>query len=201
VSSRPPAAGVSRRGVSLQRRTGIAAVLAGVLVFAGQAGELVFGSPSDAVVGVYVALAAGGIVALGVAFWGFRTLLRELRSGRIGSWLGLAGGALLAAFAVQAAIEVARTGDVPDNFLLFGLGFLLLFAAHILLAFALRRLPLGVGWMLSPLAAAGVVLALVTEADPFHDIGLFVFEGAWVALGVLLLRGGGSEGRRPRQGP
>lgn len=106
MSCRAPAAGVSPRRASLQRRTGIAAILAGALVFAGQAGELVFGSPSD-VVGVYVALAAGGIVALGVALWGFRTLLRG-RSGRIGSWLGLVGAALLGAFAVQAAIEVAR---------------------------------------------------------------------------------------------
>jgi hypothetical protein len=25
-------------------------------------------------------------------------------------------------------------------------------------------------------------------ADPIHDIGLFLFEAAWVALGVALLR-------------
>jgi hypothetical protein len=89
---------------------------------------------------------------------------------------------------VQAAVEVARTGDVPENFLLFGLGFLLLFAAHVLLAFPLRRVPIGLGWLLSPVAAAGVVVALAFDVDPVHDIGLFVFEASWVALGVLLLR-------------
>jgi uncharacterized membrane protein len=172
---------------TLLRRTGAAAVLAGALIFAGQAGELAFGSPSDAVVAVYVALAGVGIVALAVAFWGFRRLLAASRAARIAVWIGLAGAALLALFAIQAAIEVARTGDVPDNFVLFGLGFLLLVVAHLVLALPLRRI---VGWssLLSVVAALGAVVALAVEADPIHDIGLFVFEGAWVALGVLLLR-------------
>jgi len=26
------------------------------------------------------------------------------------------------------------------------------------------------------------------DVDPIHDIGLFVFEGAWVALGIALIR-------------
>lgn len=43
-------------------------------------------------------------------------------------------------------------------------------------------------WSLA-VAVAGVVLAVVTEADPWHDLGLFVFEGAWIALGITLLRG------------
>ena len=169
-------------------RTGVAAILAGALIFAGHVGELVFGSRSDVVIAVYVALAGGGILALGVAFWGFRELLGGSRLGRIAAWTGIVGAALLAAFAVHASIEVARTGDVPENFLLFALGFLLLFLAHILLAFPLRRLPIGIGWLLSPLAALGVIVALATDADPIHDIGLVVFEAAWVALGVLLLR-------------
>jgi hypothetical protein len=174
--------------VEVRRRTGVAAILAGLLIFAGQGGELALGSPSDAVVAVFVALAAGGILALGVAFWGLRTLLSQTRSGRVAAWLGLLGAVALGAFAVQAAVEVARTGDVPENFLLFGLGFLLLFAAHVLLAFPLRRVPIGLGWLLSPVAAAGVVVALAFDVDPVHDIGLFVFEASWVALGVLLLR-------------
>lgn len=169
-------------------RTGVAAVVAGGLIFAGQAGELALGSDSDALVAVFVALAAAGIVALGVAFWGFRALLRAWRTGRIAAWLGLLGATALAAFAVQAAVAVARTGEVPDNFVLFALGFLLLFAAHLVLAVPLRRLPLAFGWILSPLAAAGVIVALALDVDPVHDIGLFVFEGAWVLLGVLLLR-------------
>jgi hypothetical protein len=176
------------RPVSTLRRTGVAAILTGLLIFAGQAGELVLGSPSDVVDAVFVALVAAGIVALGVVFWGLRTLLQGSRAGRIAAWLGLVGAALLAAFAVQAAIEVARSGEVPENFILFGLGFLLLFVAHLVLALPLRQLGIGRGWVLSPVAAAGVVVALVFDVDPVHDIGLFVFEAAWVGLGVLLLR-------------
>ncbi len=57
-----------------------------------------------------------------------------------------------------------------------------------LLAFPLRRLPVGIGWLLSPLATAGVVVALAFDLDPVHDIGLVVFEAARIALGALLLR-------------
>jgi hypothetical protein len=51
--------------MAARRRTGVAAILAGALVFAGQGGELVFGSPWDAVDAVFVALWAGGVDALG----------------------------------------------------------------------------------------------------------------------------------------
>jgi hypothetical protein len=36
--------------------------------------------------------------------------------------------------------------------------------------------------------AAGILVAITLDVDPIHDIDLFVFEGAWVALGVALLR-------------
>ena len=42
--------------------------------------------------------------------------------------------------------------------------------------------------MLPLIGAAGILVA-ITVTDGIHDIGLFVFEGAWVALGVALLRG------------
>ena len=45
--------------------TAVAAILAGLLIFAGQAGELVFGSRSDLVGVVYVLLVGGGVAALG----------------------------------------------------------------------------------------------------------------------------------------
>jgi hypothetical protein len=35
--------------------------------------------------------------------------------------------------------------------------------------------------------AAGIVVAITVE-DGVHDVGLFVFEGAWVGLGFALLR-------------
>jgi hypothetical protein len=48
-------------------RTGVAAILAGALIFAGQGGQLVFGDDvSDA---VYASFGAGGFVALAVALW------------------------------------------------------------------------------------------------------------------------------------
>jgi hypothetical protein len=55
-------------------RTAVAAILAGVVYFAGPAGELAFqlGDGGDA---VFVAFGVGGIVALGIAFWGLREIL------------------------------------------------------------------------------------------------------------------------------
>jgi hypothetical protein len=69
---------------------------------------------------------------------------------------------------------------------LFGIGFLLLFVGHLLIAAGLRD-TLGRTWVLSLVGAAGILIAITVE-DGVHDIGLFVFEGAWVALGVALLR-------------
>jgi hypothetical protein len=178
--------------VSPLRRTGVAAILAGALIFAGQGGELIFGSPSDLVDAVFVVLWACGVVALGLAFAGMRTLLRGSRAGQIAAWLGIAGSALLAAFAVQVMVEVARTGEVPETFVLFAFGFLLLFLAHVIVVSPLRRLPVGGVWVLLLVALVGGIVATV-EIDPagrvpsIHDLGLFLFEGAWVALGVVLL--------------
>ena len=42
--------------------------------------------------------------------------------------------------------------------------------------------------MLPWLGAGGILVAITLDIDPIHDIGLFVFEGAWIALGVTLLR-------------
>jgi hypothetical protein len=53
--------------------------------------------------------------------------------------------------------------------------------------------------MLPLVGAAGILVAITLDVDPIHDIGLFVFEGAWVALGVALLRAERRTlGRRPR---
>lgn len=162
-------------------RTGVAAILAGVLIFAGQAGELVFG---DAVGPLWVALGVLGIAALVVAIWGLGSVVTT-RTGRIGWRVCVAGVVLLGLFAVQAVITVAVTGDIPGNFILFGLGFLLLFVGHLLIATGLRD-ALGRAWILPLVGAAGILVAITVE-DGVHDIGLFVFEGAWVALGIALL--------------
>jgi hypothetical protein len=167
--------------------TALAAILVGVLIFAGQAGELVFGSPSDQVTVVYVLLYGGGVVALGVALWGLRALAGSTRRGRVGVWLALSGVAVLGLFIIQVMVQVVRTGHPPENFLLFALGFVLAVFGHLLFAADLRA-PLGNAWVMPLIAAAGAIVALTVEADPYHDIGLFVFEGAWVALGVALMR-------------
>ena len=163
-------------------RTGAAAILAGVLIFAGQAGELAFG---NAVGPLWVTLGVLGIAALVVAIWGFGGLVTT-KTGRIGWRVCVAGVVLLGLFALQAGITVAVTGDIPGNFILFGLGFLLLFVGHILIATGLRD-ALGRAWILPLVGAAGILVAITVE-DGVHDISLFVFEGAWVALGIALLR-------------
>ena len=49
-----------------RRRTGVAAVMAGLFIFAGQGGQLVFGSPSRLVDVLFVVLGGTGLIALGV---------------------------------------------------------------------------------------------------------------------------------------
>jgi hypothetical protein len=164
-------------------RTGVAAILAGRLYFAGQAGQLAF---ANALNPLWVALVALGIAAFVVAIWGLGAFVRT-GTGRIGWRICVAGIALLGLFAMQAAITLALTGDIPGNFILFGLGFLLLFVGQVLTATGLRE-ALGHAWILPLIGAAGILVAITLDVDPIHDLGLFVFEGAWVALGVALLR-------------
>jgi hypothetical protein len=163
--------------------TGVSAILAGLLYFAGQAAELAFG---NALTPLWVALGVLGIAAFVVAIWGLGRLV-STRTGRIGWRVCIAGVVLLGLFAVQAVITVALTGDIPGNFILFGLGFLLLFVGQVLIATGLRD-ALGRAWILPLVGAAGIIVAITLNIDPIHDIGLFVFEGAWVALGIALLR-------------
>jgi hypothetical protein len=170
----------------ISRRTGIAAMVAGLSFFAGQGGALVVGSPSDTLDAVFAALIGVGLVAFGVALWGLRASLSEPRRARIGVRTALVGAALLALFAVQAVVEVLRTGDMPENFALFGLGFLLAIVGQLLFASALRPV-VGTAWLLPIVGALGTIVALAIAVDPIHDIGLFVFEGAWVLLGATML--------------
>ncbi|MGH2995792.1 MAG: hypothetical protein ACRDM9_05710 [Gaiellaceae bacterium] len=170
-------------------RTAVAAILAGALYFAGQAGELAFSSTDDG----DAAFGAAGIVALGVAFWGLREIVSGTRRGRVGIRLALAGFAMLALFAIQLIVEQIRTGDIPDNFILFAFGFLLVTVGQLLFARDLKP-TIGRAWALPLVALTGLVVALTLTADPIHDIGLFVFEAAWIVLGVALLR---AERRQP----
>lgn len=176
-------------------RTGVAAILAGTLLFAGQGGELVFGSPSDFADAVFVLLVAAGFVALTVALWGLRKLVSRTRLGRTGIRIALVGVGFLLLFGVQIVVELIRTRDVPDNFVLFLVGFLLILVGQLLFARSLRP-ELGPAWLLPIVAVAGLVMALFLNSVGLHDIGLFVFEGAWIALGVALIRSAGREAER-----
>lgn len=170
------------------RRMGAAAIAAGILFFLGQGGELVFGDDSRVVYAVLVILLAAAILAFAVAFWTMRRVLSTSRAGRVGALLGFGGALFLVAFAVQLGISVVDTGEVPNNFILFAIGFLLIFVAHLVVARPLRAV-LGGAWWLSPVAAVTLLLALVVnEIFIWHDLALFAFEGCWVAIGWLTLR-------------
>jgi hypothetical protein len=171
-------------------RTGTAAIVAGALLFAGQGGELVFDSAEPVWAGIGIA----GFVALVVAVWGLRDLVGATRPGRIGIRLSLVGVAFLGLFAVHVAVELIRTGDIPGNFILFLIGFLFLLVGQLLFARDLRPV-LGRAWILPIVGVAGLVMALFLDPVGLHDIGLCVFEAAWVALGVAALRAA------PRRGP
>jgi hypothetical protein len=191
----------------VSKGTGIAAIVAGLGYFAGQAGELVFGSPSKEVGVLFVVLGGIGLVALGAALWGLRGVLTHPGRVRVGLRLALIGAVLLGLFAVQTVVQVVRTGHVPAVFALFGLGMLLAIVGQLLFASGLRPV-VGVAWPLPIVGALGAVIALSTDVyltiGPWllpstHDIGLFVFEAAWVALGVALLAGRPSLRRGPGQ--
>jgi hypothetical protein len=193
----------------ISTRTGIAAIVAGLGYFTGQAGELVFGSPSHTIDVVFVVLGGIGLIALGVALWGLRGLLAQPRRVRIGLRIALAGALLLGLFTVQAVLAVVRTGHVPETFALFGLGLLLVIIGQLLFASGLRPV-IGAAWPLPILGALGAIVALTTDAyltagswslPSTHDIGLFVFEAAWVALGTTMLAQRGSMRPPTRRGP
>lgn len=172
---------------SAQRRMGLAAVVAGVGFFLGQGGELVFGDDSRPVYAVLVGFLAIAIVSFGVAFWNMAKVLTS-RAGRTGARIGLVGDVFLLAFAVQLAVSAVTTGDVPENFALFALGFLLIFVAHLVVARPLAAV-VGDAWWLSLLAGFALLAALVVnEVFIWHDLALFVFEACWVAIGALAIR-------------
>jgi hypothetical protein len=166
-------------------RTGLAAILAGALYFVGQTGQLVFGD--DVPDAVSVAFGIAAFVALAVALWGLREVVAGTRLGRIGIRLALGGIGLLGLFAMQLVVELIRTGEVPQNFVLFAIGLLFVLVGQLLFARDLQP-SLGRGWLLPMVAVLGLVLALFLDPVGLHDIGLFIFEGAWVALGVAILR-------------
>lgn len=183
------------------RRAGVSAVLAGTLMFSGVAGALVFSvqHPDGAVTNsalfaVFVATFPIGAAFLIRALLGLQALHqasgeRLSRSGRIGTRISVAGAVLLVAFGTVILTTGLITGAPAEaSFVLFGLGFLLTMVGQITLSVGLRRAGVLRSWWLAPLVAAGgALVAVVVFTDPWHDLGLFTFNAAWVLLGIHLI--------------
>ena len=114
-----------------------------------------------------------------------------------GARIGAVGGALWALFPLAFGLvhlEETEFGTpaffaVAASYWLLGVfPPLLLVAGSVPLALGLRRTgDLGGWWVAVLVAGAGGLVALGAEVDPWHDLGLFLFDAAWVAVGLRLL--------------
>jgi hypothetical protein len=183
------------------RQAGIAAVLAGTLLFAGVVGPLVIDvQASDGSIlspfpfSLFVGSFTIGSALLVLALLALRSLHRasgeELpRSGRVGARVSLIGASLLTAFGIVHLATALVTGTPAEgSFILFGFGMLLIIVGHVALSVGLYRSGVLRSWSLAPLAAAGgVLVAIVVPTDLWHHMGLFFFDAGWVALGAHLI--------------
>ena len=177
--------------------TGAAAITAGVLLFLSNlfSEYLLPGEKDGEIVRlglglVYIAAYGLGAVALVVALRGLSILHRgrgELtRAGHNGLRVAAAGAVLHALFAAVYFATAAATGDAADAaFLLYALGFLLLIGGSLTAGVSMIRTgaaaPLGA---LLLVAAAAAIVTIVTPA-PVHDVGLFLFDAAWIGVGLV----------------
>jgi len=199
---------ISTRSGPTVQRTGTSAIAAGLLLFASTFAEYLFSAENDGrvtnvpVLSLYIAGFVAGTAALILALNGLRVLPAHAslrRAGRVGFWTAIGGAALLLLFASQALVSTAATGDEPGGFVLFGLGFLLLAGGQIVAGYSILRAGAAraTGWLLL-LASTAAVIAVAVPADPFHDLGLFLFDAAWIGIGLSVLRPADSTARRRR---
>lgn len=176
------------------RRTGAAAIAAGTLMLGSVAAELVWNvqRPDGSVVhtagfAAYLTGFTVGAGALVVAVHGLRDAVTS-RAGRAGRALTLTGTVLIGTCTtVLLATGLATGQPLEAAFLLFLLGFVLLVAGAVPLALGLRRSgAVGAWWTAVLVAGAGALVAMTTQS-PLHEVGLFTFDAAWVALGLRLL--------------
>src|SRR5438034_3193924 len=199
---------ISAHAGSSALRTGASAITVGGLLFASVfAGYLLSAENHGKVTNVpvqslYIAGFVAGAAALIVALNGLRLLPAHAslgRAGRLGFWTAIGGAALLLLFAAQALVSTAATGDEPGGIVLFGLGFLLLVGGQIVAGFSnLRAGAARAMGRLLLLARSAAVIAVAVPADPFHDLGLFLFDAAWIGIGFGLLKSVRSSSRRRR---
>jgi hypothetical protein len=184
-----------RASTSNLRKAAVAFIIGGTLQALSVAAELVHSGERDGRVVelglslVYVLSYGVGAAMLAVGLLFLRAAQRQVpgrlsRPGRVGLWMATTGSALLAIFAGQAAVAQVSTGASPEFWALYLIGMLILIIGCPMYGLALRRSPLlGSAWMLLVVAGAGAALAAMAEADPYHDIGLFIYFAAWIVLG------------------
>jgi hypothetical protein len=185
---------------TLARRSGLAAILGALLAAGAVAAELVHKvEDGEEIVELPLFLVYLGAYGLGMglltaALVGIRRLHRAAhaevgRTGRVGFRLAIFGTAANVVFALVMLGGAIVTGEaVGASFLLFALGFLALIVGQVLLAIGLRRARLlGLGWLAPLVGVAAAAVAITVSADPYHDLGLFLFFGAWVLLGAAVL--------------
>ena len=187
---------MSEHSTTVDRRAGAAALTAGVLLFLSVAIELIWNvqRPDGSVFNMPVFLLfiggfAVGTAALAVAIHGLPRDVRASRGGRIGRVLSLAGAGLLTTFALVFMVTGLVTGTpLEAAFWLFLVGFLLLILGAVPLGLGLRRSEVvGAWWIGVVVAGAGALVAMLT-LSPWHELGLFMFDAGWAALGLGLLR-------------
>ena len=112
------------------------------------------------------------------------------RAVRLGGWLSVGGALSFALSTAGVLLGVAFGLYLEVMFMLFLVAFALLIPGQALLATGRSSLPGGIGTAgLLVIAAIGLVLAVSTDADPFHDLGLFAFFAAWLGIGLRLRLG------------
>ena len=182
------------------RRTGAAALAAGVLMFVSVAAELIWNAqaPDGSVTNwpVMAFFLVGfllGTTALTVALHGLGGGAGLPRAGRVGRAISLTGAVLLVAFSLLYLTTAVATGTpLETSFWLFLLGFALIVVGSVPLALGLRRSGALGGWWTAVLVGGAAVLLAMTTLSPWHEVGLFTFDAAWAAIGLRLL----ADGRR-----
>jgi hypothetical protein len=172
-------------------------VLGGVLLTASIAAELIHpvqrsdGTTTDPFLhALYLAAWLAGCLLVALAVLGLGSMLRAngaTRAGTIGMWLSVAGIVCFALSAIGGLAGVFTGSYLEGAFVLLLVGFPLLIVGNLSMSAAARSssVPRGT-WLLLGVAAIGLLVALLAEADPFHDIGFFVFFGSWIVLGINL---------------
>jgi hypothetical protein len=180
-------------------RTKTMLIVGGILAALSVAAELVYpvqatdGTTGDpALHALYLAVWTVGWVLIAVAALSLRNLPSDGgRMATIGSWLLLGGALVFAVFGLAQVLGVLLGIDVEALFVLFLLAFPLVVIGFVLLGLGLRWAG-GAAWILAFVAAAGFLLALLAEADPWHDIGLIGGLLAVSAFGLALRARGSS---------